>query len=235
MEAFCITCREGLQITWFWIWSWNPWYGSIPHCMQRMASDNCELGEGDGNSHLGHSLDHSCLFHTPSSDSDCNFISGGDVGLSEAFLNEASGMLTQGMLLLLGCTLLTPQLPCWTLGIANVPHHPTARLGHVRLSHVWHTRRTYPRLIIPIWWHWKMRFRSGWKSRMSPSARAWKMSGVMTGGQKTVTTMWNDIWWQCVLSPLISIQLKSRKMVSDGSMHSDTSANEDNSFRNHIR
>jgi hypothetical protein len=167
--------------------------------MQRKASDNCELGEGDGKSHLWHSLDHSCWFHTAACDSDCNFVSGGDTTLLEEFLHQATGVLTQGMPLLLGCILRTPPLPYWTLGIEYVPQHHTARLGHVRLSHVWRTRRTSPRLIIPIWWHWKMRFRSGLKSRMSPSARAWKISVVMMGAWKTVTTVWNNVWWECVL------------------------------------
>jgi hypothetical protein len=102
---------------------------------------------------LGHSLDHSCWFHAAACDSDCNSLSGGDVELLEAFLHQAPGMLTQGMLLLLGCLLLTPPLSYWTLGIGNIPHRHRALRGYVILSHVWHTRRTSLRLIIPIWWH----------------------------------------------------------------------------------
>jgi hypothetical protein len=115
----CIVMAIRCQcITTFWIWSWNPWYGSIPHCMQRRTSDNCELGEGGGWSHLGHSLDDSCWFHTAG----CAVT---------AILHHVPVLLTQGMLLLLGCILLTPPLPYWTLGIANVPHHHTALLDRV--------------------------------------------------------------------------------------------------------
>jgi hypothetical protein len=48
--------------------------------------------------------------------------------LKEVIEGWRPGLLTSDVLLLqilLGCTLLTPPLPCWTPGIGNVCPHPT--------------------------------------------------------------------------------------------------------------
>lgn len=138
-----------------------------------------------------------------------------------AILCLLPGLLSQGVLLLLGYILLTPPLPYWTLGIGNVTHHHTACLGNVRLSHVWHTRRTSLRLIIPIWLHCER-----WCSDVVERAVC-----VLLPERKKCQVLWQvpgKLWRLCgimygssvfYLSPLISIHLKNRKLVSDGSMY----------------
>lgn len=74
---FCVVMALRCRCTiTYWMWRWNPLYRSIPHCIQRRTLDNCELGEGDGDSHLGQSLDHFCWFHAAGSDRYCSFMSG---------------------------------------------------------------------------------------------------------------------------------------------------------------